>query len=116
MPQTFVDELERVVDEVSSWGIATIRHVVTTLSNDGRGYGQEKIDIEQKLVDYRKIRNDPDQWVFWVQQKSLEIQNTLVNSGVGQDTLSALDLTKIATGMMLFYSATMEKELAKRII
>lgn len=116
MPQTFVDELEGVVDEVSSWGIATIKHVVTTLSNDGRGYGQEKIDIEQKLEEYRKIRNDPDQWVFWVQQKALEIQNTLVNSGMGQDTLSALDFTKIAVGMMLAYSTTMEKELVKRMI
>jgi len=113
---TFVDEVENVVDEVSAWGLEVIDHVIKTLAPDGRGYGQTVVNIEEQLVEYRKLRNDPDAWVAWVQAKAIEIQNTLVNSGVGVDTISALDLTDIATAMMLDYSSKMEEELAKRMI
>lgn len=116
MDNTYIGELESVVDEVSDWAADVIKHVVDTLAPDGRGFGQEVVSMDTKLEEYRKIRNNPDAWQAWVMNKASEITNSLVTSGVQQDTLGAIKPLEIATALMLKYSADMELELNKRML
>lgn len=116
MPDTFVRDLEKIVAEVSDWGADIVNEVVKTLAPDGVGYGQEHLTEEQQLDQYRKIRNDVNGWTAWIQDRAVEIQNTLTNSGVTPQTLGAINPTSIATAMMLDYSSKMEAKLNKRMI
>lgn len=116
MDGTFIDQIETVVDEVSAWGYQVIKDVLEVLRPDGRGYGQEKVDIEDQLANYRLMRNDLNAWTVWINLKSTELQNILVNSGVQPDTIAAIDHVAIASAYALAYSEKMEAELAKRML
>lgn len=116
MPKTFIDDLETIVDEVSAWGADIITTTVKALAPNGRGFGQEILTTDEKLDEYRKMRNDHDAWTTWIQTKAAQISNTLTNSGVGEDTLGAIDPIGIASAMALDYSSKMEAELEKRMI
>lgn len=113
---TFIDDLEAITDEVSAWAVDVIKEVVTNLAPDGRGYGQEKIRLDKKLEDYRKLRNDLDACKAWINTKAIEIQNTLTNSGVPADTVGAINPVAIASALIIKYSSDMEAELEKRMI
>lgn len=116
MADTFIDDIEKVVEEVSNWAVEAINLITRTLAPDGRGFLQVEIPTEQKLDEYRKFRNDINANLVFISQKTLEIQNFLLNAGVPQDMVAALDLKKIAQGLLLKYSSDMEEELNKRMI
>lgn len=113
---TFVDELEAVVKEVSDKVARDIDNIVSTLAPDGRGYEQELKSTDEKLEEYRVIRNDVESWKVWISNKALEITQQLQLGGVTEDKIAAINPLRIAIVYMNHYSAQMERELEKRMI
>lgn len=113
---TFVDELEAVVQDVSSQIAQEIEDVVNTLAPDGRALNQEVKSMDEKLLEYRTIRNDVEAWKLWISQKAMEITGKLQMSGVGPDKIAAVNPLKIAIAYMQQYSAEMEREIEKRML
>ena len=116
MANTFIDELEQIVGEVSTWMAEQVTRVMDALSPDGRPFGMTKIDMETQLESYRSLRNSPELWVAWIQAKSVDIQNELVKQGVNIEAIGAIDPLTLAIAYAKSYSSQMEKELNKRMI
>ena len=116
MSETFIDELESIVDEVSTWMAEQVTRVTKALAPDGRPFGSDKVDIEQQLDEYRRIRNSPELWTAWINAKSGEIQNELTTSGVDIEAIGVINPQQLAISYAQVYSQRMEKELNKRMI
>ena len=116
MVDTFVDELELVVDEVSTRLAEDIQNIVDTLAPDGRPFGQVLKSTTEQLNEYRLIRNDVDAWKVWISNKALEISTQLKLGGVSEDKVAALNPLNIALAFMIDYSTRMEKLIADRMI
>lgn len=116
MPYTFVDELEDMVEEVSSRVAEDIQSIVDTLAPDGRPFGQEIKSEEERLNEYRTIRNDVAAWKVWISNRALKISEELKLSGVSEDKIAALNPLAIAIAFMNDYSAKMEKLIADRML
>ena len=116
MANTFVDELEEVVEEVATRLAEDIANIVDTLAPDGRPFGQELKSTEEQLADYRIIRNDVEAWKVWVSNKALEISTQLKLGAVSEDKVVALNPLRIALAFMLDYSSKMEKLIQDRML
>lgn len=116
MPNTFVDELEEVVDEVATRVATDIQSIVDTLAPDGRPFGQELKSTEEQLIDYRGIRNDVEAWKLWISNRALKISQELKLGGVSEDKVAAINPLKLAVAFMIDYSTRMEKLIADRMI
>ena len=108
MANTYITEIEQVVDEVSSWAVTQINDIVKALAPDGRAFGTQPKPTEQVLAEYRLMRNDPMAWEAWGRQKALEITNSLLETGTSQDAIEALNPLNVASIMLLDYSSKME--------
>lgn len=116
MPETFIDELEAVVEEVAERAAREIQEIVDTLAPDGRPFGQDRKSLEEQLIEYRNIRNDTAAWKLWISNKALEITGKLQVDGIDQEKINALNPLRIAIAFMVDYSTRMEKELQERMI
>jgi len=116
MPDTFVDELEEVVQEVADILAEEIQEIIDALAPDGRPFGQEKKSIEEQLIEYRGIRNDVEEWKQWISNKAMEITGRLQVDGVEQEKINAINPLNIAIAFMIDYSTRMEQELQERML
>lgn len=116
MSYTFVDELESIVNEVSTWMAEQVDRVISTLSPDGRPFGMDKLTVDEQLDEYRKIRNSPEAWAMWINNKTTEIQNELTQQGVSIEAIGVINPQQLAISYATVYSQQMEKELAKRML
>ena len=114
--ETAIDEMEAIVDEVSTILAEEIQLIVDTIAPDGRPYGQQLKSDEEQLIEYRTIRNDVESWKIWISNKAMEITTQLQMSGVGEDKIAAINPLNIAIAFMLDYSVKMEKKLQDRMI
>ena len=96
MAETFIDDLEAVVDEVAQWGADEVVAVINALAPDGRPFGAVKKDIEQQLTEYRLLRNDVNAWMVWISQKATELTGTLMQASIDPDTINAVNPVNIA--------------------
>ena len=113
---TFMDELESVVDEVSSWAVSEIEQIIKALAPDGRPFGTQLKSEAEMLEEYRLIRNDPMAWEAWIGDKAIEIANTMAMSGVTPETIEAVNPVNVASTYLLNYSAKMEAILEKKMV
>ena len=116
MADTYITEIEDVVDEVSDWAVNEIKDIVDAIMPDGRPFGTEPKSTEQQLADYRVIRNNPDAWEAWERSKALEIEQALMQSGASQQSIEALNPLNVASIMILDYSSKMESLLNKEML
>lgn len=116
MPDTFVSELEEIVDEVAVWGRDYITAIVDKLAPDGRPFGTEKMSLDEQLEEYRKIRNDVEAWKLWIQEKTDIIMNMLTGSGVSPEQMALINPLQIASAFALDYSIRMESHLSERML
>lgn len=116
MPNTAIDEMEAVVEEVVEILSEEIEMIVDTLAPDGRPFGQELKTPDEQLSEYRVIRNDVEGWKLWVSNKALEITEQLKLGGVAEDKIQALNPLNIALAFMFDYSTRMEKLLEERML
>lgn len=116
MTDTFIDELEEIVDEVADSIATEVQAIVDALAPDGRAFGTELKSTEEQLAEYRIIRNDVEQWKLWVSNKALEITTNLQQGMVAQEKIDQLNPLSIAMAFMRAYSAKMEKLLEERML
>ena len=116
MAESFVADLESVVNEVAQWGANEVKAVYNALAPDGRPYGTVEKPLEEQLATYRIMRNDVQAWSAWIGFKATEITNQLMQKGIQPDTINALDPLNIALIYATDYATRMEKELSKRMI
>lgn len=113
---TFIDELESVVDEVSSWAVSEMEQLLKTLAPDGRPFGTQLKSEEEMLAEYRLMRNDPMAWEAWIGNKAIEIANSLAQSRSTPETIEAVNPVNVASTFALNYSAKMEALLEKKMV
>lgn len=113
---TFVTETEEVIKEVAEWGTQKVQEIVEALAPDGRPFGAEKKSTEEQLDEYRAMRNDVNQWMAWISQKSQQVSNRLMAAGLGPDQMAVVNPTRIASQFAIAYSIKMEKMLEERMV
>ena len=116
MGNSFVEELEEVVDEVAEWGAEQVKIIINKLSPDGRPFGSVEKSMEQQLDEYRQMRNDPAKWLEFISTWSLQVTQQLAGSGVSQETIQSISPIDIAIAFASDYAIRMEKELEKRMV
>ena len=112
---TYVDDLEKVVEEVSDWALEQVDLVLDALSPDGRPFGMEELSMEQQAADYMNIVGQPEAWAQWITDKAQVIITRLEGVAVDPLDIQTIQPFKIATMMAMDYSARMEAYLAKGI-
>lgn len=110
---TFVDDLERVVEEVSDWAADISKTVTDLLAPDGRPFGQDKLTEEEQLTEYSKIVGSVEAWEQWITAKTLEFTEQLMQKAVDPEKIVALNPADIITAYAVDYSSRMEKLLRK---
>lgn len=111
---SFITDLEELVDEVSDWASDTIQNIVSLLSPDGKPFGVEELSDDEALEAYLMIRNNPDAWLNFINEKATYVINRLTQEGLGQDSISAVHPYDIAINYAYRYSAEMESLYRKR--
>lgn len=109
---TFVDDIEMVVDEVSTWAADIIQDIVSILSPDGRPFDMPKRTPEEQLLEYLPIRENPDAAFQYIASKSEEIIQNLSQGGVPPQLISSVHPFDIACSVVLAWSAGMETLIA----
>ena len=110
-PQTFIDELEEVVEIVSDWAVKVVEDTVGTLSTDGRPLGFQPRTTEEQILEYNKLRCNPASWYQYIDGKAKELIDKLIQSGVPQSEIAAIQPYDIAIAYIVSWSAEMEDEL-----
>ena len=116
MAESFVADLEGIVNEVAQWGANEVKAVYDALAPDGKPYGVVDIPLAKQLDDYRLMRNDVQAWATWISMKASDIANHLMQKGIHPETINAIDPLQIALIYATDYATRMEKELEKRMI
>ena len=111
-----MDELESVVDEVSSWAVSEVEQIIKALAPDGRPFDTQLKSEEELLAEYRVMRNDPMAWEAWIGNKAVEIANSMAQSGSDPQTIEAVNPVAVASTYALNYSAKMEALLVKKMV
>ena len=105
---TYVEDLERVVVEVSDWALEHVELVVSTLSPDGRPFGMEERSLEEQAGEYMNLEGNPAAWAQWITDKAQMIITRLEGIGIGPLDIQAIQPFRIATMMAMDYSQRME--------
>ena len=110
---TYVDDLEKVVEEVSDWALMQVDLVMETLSPDGRPFGMEELSMEEQAAEYMNIVGNPQAWAAWITEKAQAIIVKLEGVGVDPLDIQTIQPFKIASMMAMDYSARMEAYIGK---
>ncbi len=108
MPSSFIDEIEVIVEEVSTWGAEYVSTIIEALAPDGRPFGMEELTEEEQVDDYLQIRSSTEAWTKWVNDRTLNIIQRLTIAGVSDEQIFTVKPFDIAEQMALAYSVRME--------
>ena len=111
---TFVDDLERIVGLVSDWAVDTVNMVVEELSPDGRPFGMRQLTDHERLTEHVELRGNPEAWENWINERVLQIIQTLEGSGIAPDRIAAIQPYDIMAAHAIDYSREMEQLISKR--
>jgi len=111
MGSTFVEDLEEVVEEVSSWAVDIVTTVTDLLASDGRPFGQENLTDEEQLTEYNKLVGNSEAWESWILEKTILLAEGLLSKGINPEAIAAIKPTEIITAYAIEYSSSMEDKL-----
>jgi len=112
---TYMETLEDVAQEVSTWAVDIIKHVVEAVSPEGRPFDTELMSTEDQLNEYLNIRGNPDAWLQWISIQELNITEQLFAAQVPEGEIALANPHKLAFAYALKYSSKMEKLLQRRL-
>lgn len=112
---TYVDQLERVTDEVSDWAVGIIQRVYETLAPDNRGWDEVLQSEEDQLNDYIMLRGNPEAWGQYLYELAEDISTKLMDAGLPSDDIASVHPWDLAQKFALDYSVRMEKLLDKKV-
>ena len=105
---SYIDEAEKITEEVASKLIEIINLTADTIAPDGRGFLQaEKTDQEQ-LAEYLEIRGDVNKWREWINNTESAIVQELLMKGVPQEYIGSIKPRVLAGQYGTSWSAKME--------
>lgn len=105
---TYVDQLERVADEVSDWATAVIFRVYETLAPDNRGWDETIQSEEDQINDYVMLRGNPEAWGQYLFELAEDISTKLMDAGLPSDDIASVHPWDLAQKFALDYSVRME--------
>lgn len=111
---TYIDQLEKVAEEVSDWAVGVIERVYETLAPDSRGWEETLQSEEEQINDYIMLRGNPEAWGQYLFSLVQDIQQKLYDAGLKPDDIVSVHPWDIAQKFALDYSARMEDLLARR--
>ena len=114
MTNSYISNLETVVEEVSDWAVDLVDHVIDALSPNGRPFAMELLSDEEKLGRYMQIRGNFDAWQAFISKRAEEIAFQLADAGVSQEDIAAIKPLDLAIAYCIDYSADMEKLVTER--
>lgn len=109
MTNTFIDDLEEVVEAAAQWAVEQVDIIVDVLAPDGRAFGTKKLTPEEKIAQYLQLRGNATAWAAWVDDRASTIVQELLMGGVSAEDIQAIKPLDIATAFAIQYSASMEK-------
>lgn len=112
---TYIDQLERVADEVSDWATAMILRIYETLAPDNRGWDETLQSEEDQINDYIMLRENPEAWGQYIFELAQDIQTKLADAGLPSDDIASVHPWDLAQKFALDYSFRMETLLAKKV-
>jgi len=110
---SYVDDMERAVEEVSDWALEQVELVLATLAPDGRPFGMEELPLEAQAADYMSLVGDPSAWATWITDRAQVIITKLEGLSIDPMDIQAIRPFEIATLMAMDYSSRMEAYLRR---
>ena len=115
MTNTFIDDLEEIVDATAIWASEQIDMVVEVLAPDGRPFGTQPLTNDAKILQYMQLRNNPTAWKSWIGDRALTIVQELSEAGVKPEDIEAIAPLDIAVAFATDYSVSMEKLIEDKV-
>lgn len=112
------DEMEFVVDIVSSKAAEQIKKIIDLFMPDGRAFGEEKLTTEQQLIQYVLLMQDPQGWVTWAMDAYNKLEAQLADIPYDVRELEHLGHDDIRGYVVMWaaaYKAKMDALLAKAL-
>lgn len=110
---TFIDDLDDVVEIVSSWAADLITEVIDALSPDGRAFGQVKLTPNEEMDLYHQYRGSPDAWLRYIDALVNDITSKLSAAGMSAPDIASIHPYDIALKMAYKWSAEMEGRMSE---
>lgn len=112
--KTYIDELEYIAEEVSTWAADLVDSIVSTLAPDGRPFGQSKLTEQEQIRDYLSIRGDSNKWSQMLEERVQEILKNI--STLPPDIQASVHPYDIAVKDLITYSSHMESLLTEKLL
>lgn len=111
MPErTIVDQMESVIEEVSTGLAESTVAIMRALIPDGRGFGQKLQHPNDQVLYYlQNLRGNPDAWDKWIQDRVKQIEERLLAAGVPEEDVGKATPFNRVQAEALEYSSRMER-------
>lgn len=115
MPNTYIDELESIVEEVSDWAVELVTYITNVINPSGRPFGSVEQSDTERIKAYQEIRGDTSKWAAFIDENAKKLIESLSQSGVSPDFLASVHPYDIAEKYAITYSAEMEQLITENV-
>jgi hypothetical protein len=113
MTDTYMSDLESVIDVVADWMVKTVNLVTETLMPDDRPFGHVEQSPQEQLDEYFKFRGNQEAWAVYIGDLINQSNKKLQDSGLNPEQIQAVHVEDIIQKTALMYSYEMEELLRK---
>ena len=108
---TFIEDMEKIVESVSDWGVEVVVNAVEQLTTDGRPFGAVVMPPEVQMEEYMKMRGNPEAFAKYIDSKARDLITQLIEDGLAEEDIASVHPYNIAIQFAIDWSAQMEKKI-----
>jgi hypothetical protein len=116
-PVDLADEVDEIVEEVAQWAVDSIEHALDQILGSGRPIGSPKKSEREQVVEYMKIKGNPDAWRQWMAETDADLRDRMgvvfEAMQVPPEFIAAIHPFDIVVREAVAYSRRMERLLAE---